>query len=1227
MTKIKEIFEDDPTRELEEVEKVNSREHLERDVREFYETESAKKVLSELSEILDPSYRTDPRFLYIHATFGSGKTLLMKLIGLATGEIEEGKHFANELSKRYSGFEKFRSALAESEIDRLDPIFLNLLDRDTTQEPPIPLIVYEAFGRRKGYPTDPRWLLELVWRLDVKYGLWGDIQEKEYEGKTFEDVRDNKGMIRKWLYNVLPSCDGVERTPLENKKGIEEEIEDAEKTVDPREFSPKDLSERLSRFMEMKKEETGEKLEFLIGLDEIALFVGENQSRYREFMDMMEAFFDGPNIPVIGTGQWSLEKIHEEFEGEAEKGAWYTNEVGLEAAETEVIAQNRWLRKDEQHKKKLKDILDEQKFDLRVFDESIFSESELMETYPFKHYDLSLLRLVMKNLITKGQPIEREYIQGRALLILVRSLFTRFDWGEREVGELVSWDVLYDLLVEETPYVDTWVQDKIAKMEDNEKFRDEVADVGKALFMLNKLDEVPATTENITTLLQDEVDQDIKELKESVDHALEVLNKKHYIHEEEREGLTIHKLLSEEALDAAEEIDQELGNISTYRMRGKVRELIRNLDDKGFLFAEESRQEKNLKDERKIPLYYRYSILENKVDPNPRKVFDSLVVRVLVGSEEELEKGYDHWRDVNNKENWLEDVLISIKIPTMLKERLQRFMASKNVLKKKTSELGELKEQERELEREVEEGIEKELKNAKIYTASDDSSLGTYEEDFEGLILREIRSKFPDRKSLSIGLREIDDARKMAQFFDGDRNAWPLEDEDKEMLIGKGVETDITGGWAQELIQKYEDDPVVNGETLLNEIRGIDGDYKGSSLESLKAVILCLTTSRSMGMKKDGETIIDPADMGRAVGTQAKIENIDLKPGGGVDKHGVEKLENLCKNLVGFVESGRDPDSMQRMIADRVENNYPDMKKVNKKLKLEFGDEGGLDELIEALKPALEGDELNRDDLLSDEVLEQAERFKNGEELFLAEEPSTWEQYKEKKKIMEERYPSNDIFKRMRGIDELENPNDLRGLINEAERSRVNKLKTVYSHLAQEEKSFDEVDEAFSSLKDWLRENIDDFSDQLDDVKSEFGHKSSFESIESIVNKAKKEELVLEDVEGEEVVSETIEFRNACRLLVKGEDGPAWERLKEAYKKVREEHPESLTTQKLESAVESEGYPSMERVEKLVEEAEAPVSTGDGDERDEEDNVKKLMKELEEKIEDDDIVLVQSEED
>nr|WP_235271350.1 hypothetical protein [Halorubrum saccharovorum] len=86
---IDELFHSDPTRQLEEVQKVNAREQAETDVREFYETDSAERVLTELGETIKTHPGEAARFLYIHATFGSGKTHLLKLVGLLADDESE----------------------------------------------------------------------------------------------------------------------------------------------------------------------------------------------------------------------------------------------------------------------------------------------------------------------------------------------------------------------------------------------------------------------------------------------------------------------------------------------------------------------------------------------------------------------------------------------------------------------------------------------------------------------------------------------------------------------------------------------------------------------------------------------------------------------------------------------------------------------------------------------------------------------------------------------------------------------------------------------------------------------------------------------------------------------------------------------------------------------------------------------------------------------------------
>jgi len=88
---ISNLFHSDPTRQLEEVQKVNARERAETDVAEFYETKSAERVLTELGDVIDTSRRgrslpLSPRDLRI------GKTHLLKLIGLVADTESEFAH-------------------------------------------------------------------------------------------------------------------------------------------------------------------------------------------------------------------------------------------------------------------------------------------------------------------------------------------------------------------------------------------------------------------------------------------------------------------------------------------------------------------------------------------------------------------------------------------------------------------------------------------------------------------------------------------------------------------------------------------------------------------------------------------------------------------------------------------------------------------------------------------------------------------------------------------------------------------------------------------------------------------------------------------------------------------------------------------------------------------------------------------------------------------------------
>ena len=223
-----------PTRELEPIQKVDKTDQIETDIDEFYETDSAKRVLKETAAII-ANDDVEHRFRYVHATFGSGKSHLLKLIGVATGELEGLESYAHELANTTSGFKKFREAIADSHIDHLQPLFLNLLDRDR-DDTKLPLILYEELGRRRGYHTDLPWLLEFCWQLDIEHGLWEQLQTFEHESLQLADVVDRPASLRPWLQQAIPELDGAAEAGLDSPATVDDRIDDAAAAIDPDAF-------------------------------------------------------------------------------------------------------------------------------------------------------------------------------------------------------------------------------------------------------------------------------------------------------------------------------------------------------------------------------------------------------------------------------------------------------------------------------------------------------------------------------------------------------------------------------------------------------------------------------------------------------------------------------------------------------------------------------------------------------------------------------------------------------------------------------------------------------------------------------------------------------------------------------------------------------------------------------------------------------------------------------
>jgi len=109
----------------------------------------------------------------------------------------------------------------------------------------------------------------------------------------------------------------------------------------------------------------------------------------------------------------------------------------------------------------------------------------------------------------------------------VRSLFTKFGWADAEEGALVTWDELFDLLVEGDD-LRTAVGPGDARQHADSDFRWGRGRVGgvcvsKALYLLNQTPAVPATPDNLGRLMLDDVNASVDQRVEETQSALNTL--------------------------------------------------------------------------------------------------------------------------------------------------------------------------------------------------------------------------------------------------------------------------------------------------------------------------------------------------------------------------------------------------------------------------------------------------------------------------------------------------------------------------------------------------------------------------------------------------------------------------------------------------------------------------------------------------------------------------------
>ncbi|GAA0459630.1 hypothetical protein MUK72_16110 (plasmid) [Halococcus dombrowskii] len=1193
-----ELFRSDPTRQLEEVQKVNARERAATDVAEFHETESAKNVLSQLGETIEKHSGEAARFLYLHATFGSGKTHLLKLIGLVADSDSEFAHLGAKLAEQWPGFHNLAHSIEKSHVDRLKPVFLNLLDRDASKEPPLPFLIFEAIGRGFGYPTDPNWLLEWAWMTDMEYdGVWEELCSTEYDGQTFDDVLAERASLRRWLYEALPAIPETTGTELDSQEGVKASIERAEEGVNSESFDSSDLVDRVKKATEALNEE-GTNTELLLGLDEVALFVGDSRHRYREFEETMEALQNGLNPVVVTTGQYSLPATRESLIGEPSEDHWTQQEVELEGTDTEIIVRKRWLQKDSAGSERVSSLISSMPdLSLETYASVDSADPDPVESYPFREYDLTLLRTVMQELITQGRSTEREYIQGRALLVLVRSLFTKFGWASAEEGALVTWDELFDLLVEETTYVPLWVQEMLENTliptfggnEDAWEVR-----VSKALYLLNQTPAVPATPGNLGRLMFNDVEASVHDAVEETQTALNTLvDKQKVLTETNDHGDEVYTLVSEEQENILSQAQTKAEQISPHQLSAWLETRLR--ENESFFRSDGSRYEVDVGDERLVPLRYEYSILD-PVDRAPTTEHDAIRIRVLADEPDTVADQVETWQEVNGGREGGEHILIAIDVAEATLDRIRNVIGMERVLDEETESHEELEREHRTDQRQLESSVSDLLENASVHTVHD--YRGDRPNVLEQVVEDQVQSTFGStRKVLSRPLVEVDDAKGLATFFQGSSD-WPLADSDAVMLGVDRSTTAITDtGWCREFISEYESKSAVDVENILQQTRTANGDYRGTPKESIAALLITLATSNEkIALKQDTDYVTDPTAIGRQVRTKGGLTSLQVRFG--VEIVNPKEVREIISTVLGHDPSGNDPDEWVAELGTWIAENSVLVKRTFKGVSREF--DVSLDALEDVFSPAYGNGEIAISELTEDNIKSEAETFADARELFIVEnrESTLWEQFTTTLDLLESLYPAARVTSQLQttaGDNSVPTKSTVETRLSDAVDHRVDVLSTQYRRITGGATSASTPDEIRTEFTNWVCENESALKALLSDGEDTF-KEISLDSLRSMLEDAWWNGEINEQQLVSATVRQQAKTYEKARDLLAGDPSP-WSKLESAGDSLRSNHPESPTTDAVEAILGKSQPPSLQRVQRLIDEASDPIPPGDDDVR------------------------------
>ncbi|MHA1413846.1 MAG: BREX system P-loop protein BrxC, partial [Promethearchaeota archaeon] len=567
-----------------------------REIEEYVVTEQLEKYFLNFFDDYANSARieTEKIGIWISGFFGSGKSHFAKIIGHLI-KNDEIKTTTGVYKKAHEIFKnRLIGCSYENDINRsLFEIEKNInshmimfqiqSESDQLSEKSITKTMYQMLLKFQDLSEHLQIAeLELDLILNKKYDEFKQKIE-ENEGRKWKEIRQSllfsKKPIKKALYEISS----------ENFSSEEDAEEWYKKLTESFELSPVKFTKRLLNFLDKNK---SDKISdhFIFIIDEIGQYIGDSNNLLLELQSIAEQFaVQGKGkLWLIVTAQEKLDEIIEGVKGQENEFAKIKDRFYFPAYLTseniKKVLEERILKKKNDAEEDLKKIYAKYLGILSFIsgfqsNRSIeeINEDNFVKDYPFLSYQIELIQNIFANIRKEAGHTRKITGTERSMINGSQSIFkdNNIKIAESDLTRLITFNEIYDQIISEINSETVRDISQAASLKINPQDDSQLCYRAlKCIYLLQQLDYVPNTLENIIRVLYNDLSFDNTEFEKNVKAALDELINANFIVEDNG----IYRYLSKVEKNIEEDISRTRVKIReiSYLARDFLKEIFKN---------------------------------------------------------------------------------------------------------------------------------------------------------------------------------------------------------------------------------------------------------------------------------------------------------------------------------------------------------------------------------------------------------------------------------------------------------------------------------------------------------------------------------------------------------------------------------------------------------------------------------------------------------------------------